>query len=56
MGERVGMFYGSANYDEDVFDDPFSFNILRDPNPHVASAATARTSASAPTWRAWRST
>ncbi len=34
-GERVGMFYGSANYDEDVFDDPFSFNILRDPNPHV---------------------
>ena len=34
-GERVGMFYGSANYDEEVFDDPFSFNILRDPNPHV---------------------
>ena len=34
-GERVGMFYGSANYDEDVFDDPFSFNIMRDPNPHV---------------------
>ena len=35
QGERVGLFYGSANYDEDVFDDPFSFNILRDPNPHV---------------------
>ena len=34
-GERVGLFYGSANYDEDVFDDPFTFNILRDPNPHV---------------------
>ena len=34
-GERVGMFYGSANYAEEVFDDPFSFNILRDPNPHV---------------------
>ncbi len=34
-GKRVGMFYGSANYDEEVFDDPFSFNILRDPNPHV---------------------
>ena len=29
------MFYASANFDEDVFDDPFSFNILRDPNPHV---------------------
>ncbi|GED99080.1 cytochrome P450 [Gordonia crocea] len=34
-GDRVGMFYGSANYDEDVFDDPFTFNVLRDPNPHV---------------------
>jgi len=35
-GARVGLFYASANFDEDVFDDPFSFNILRDPNPHVA--------------------
>ena len=34
-GQRVGLFYASANFDEDVFDDPFSFNILRDPNPHV---------------------
>lgn len=34
-GERVGMFYGSANFDEDIFDDPFTFNIMRDPNPHV---------------------
>ncbi|MCX6470447.1 MAG: cytochrome P450 [Corynebacteriales bacterium] len=34
-GDRVGMFYGSANYDEDVFTDPFTFDILRDPNPHV---------------------
>ncbi|WP_029759784.1 cytochrome P450 [Gordonia hirsuta] len=34
-GDRVGLFYGSANYDEDVFDDPFTFDILRDPNPHV---------------------
>lgn len=34
-GQRVGLFYGSANYDEDVFDDPFAFNIMRDPNPHV---------------------
>ncbi|MFW0788552.1 cytochrome P450 [Gordonia sp. CPCC 205333] len=34
-GQRVGMFYGSANYDDEVFDDPYSFNILRDPNPHV---------------------
>jgi cholest-4-en-3-one 26-monooxygenase len=35
-GQRVGLFYASANFDEDVFDDPFAFDILRDPNPHVA--------------------
>ncbi|WP_328399532.1 cytochrome P450 [Nocardia sp. NBC_00403] len=34
-GQRVGMFYSSANFDETAFDDPFTFNILRDPNPHV---------------------
>lgn len=34
-GQRVGLFYSSANYDEDVFDDPFAFNIMRDPNPHL---------------------
>lgn len=35
-GQRVGLFYSSANYDEEVFDRPFSFDILRDPNPHLA--------------------
>ncbi|WP_372733525.1 cytochrome P450 [Nocardioides sp.] len=35
-GQRAGLFYGSANYDEDVFDKPHEFNILRDPNPHLA--------------------
>ncbi|MCW2791186.1 MAG: Steroid C26-monooxygenase [Nocardioides sp.] len=35
-GERVGLFYGSANYDDDVFDDPYRFDITRSPNPHVA--------------------
>ena len=39
-GQRVVMFYRSANFDEDVFDDPFSFNILRDPNPHVGFGGT----------------
>lgn len=34
-GQRVGIFYASANFDEDVFDDPFRFDITRDPNPHV---------------------
>lgn len=36
QGQRVGLFYSSANYDEEVFDRPFSFDILRDPNPHLA--------------------
>jgi cholest-4-en-3-one 26-monooxygenase len=39
-GERVVMVYRSANFDEDVFDDPYEFNILRDPNPHVGFGGT----------------
>jgi cholest-4-en-3-one 26-monooxygenase len=39
-GQRVVMFYRSANFDEDVFDDPYRFNILRDPNPHVGFGGT----------------
>ncbi len=35
-GQRVGLFYASANFDETVFEDPFRFDITRDPNPHVA--------------------
>ena len=35
-GQRVGFFYASANHDEDVFENPHEFNILRDPNPHLA--------------------
>lgn len=34
-GQRVGLVYSSANFDETVFDDPFRFDITRDPNPHV---------------------
>ena len=34
-GQRVGMFYRSANFDEEVFDRPEQFNILRSPNPHL---------------------
>ena len=26
----------AANYDESVFDRPFEFDILRDPNPHLS--------------------
>ena len=36
QGQRVGLFYSSANYDEEVFTDPFRFDILRNPNPHLA--------------------
>ena len=39
-GQRVVMFYRSANFDEDVFEDPFTFNILRSPNPHVGFGGT----------------
>ena len=39
-GQRVVMFYRSANFDEDVFDDPFTFDIRRDPNPHVGFGGT----------------
>ncbi|BBY81718.1 cytochrome P450 [Mycolicibacterium pulveris] len=39
-GERVVMSYRSANFDEDVFEDPYTFNILRDPNPHVGFGGT----------------
>jgi cytochrome P450 len=35
QGERVLLFYASANRDEDVFDAPFSFRIDRHPNPHL---------------------
>jgi cholest-4-en-3-one 26-monooxygenase len=34
-GQRAGLFYSSANYDEDVFENPFRFDVLRDPNPHL---------------------
>jgi cholest-4-en-3-one 26-monooxygenase len=39
-GQRVVMFYRSANFDEEVFDNPHSFNILRNPNPHVGFGGT----------------
>ena len=38
-GDKVVLFYPSANRDEAVFDDPFAFDIGRDPNPHLAFGA-----------------
>ncbi|MGP3912213.1 cytochrome P450 [Nonomuraea sp. 10N515B] len=34
-GDKVLLFYNSANRDEVVFSDPDTFDITRDPNPHV---------------------
>ncbi len=38
-GDRVIMYYNSANRDEDVFDDPYTFDVRRDPNPHIGFGA-----------------
>jgi cytochrome P450 len=34
-GDKVVLLYGVANRDPRAFDDPESFDVLRDPNPHV---------------------
>ncbi|MCW2691138.1 MAG: putative cytochrome [Mycobacterium sp.] len=39
-GQRVVMMYRSANFDEEVFEDPFAFDIMRNPNPHVGFGGT----------------
>jgi cytochrome P450 len=38
-GEKVVMFYNSANRDERQFDDPFVFDVTRAPNEHVGFGA-----------------
>lgn len=35
-GETVAMWYPSANRDEDIFEDAYTFNVERDPNDHFA--------------------
>lgn len=34
-GDKLGLFYCSANRDETVFDEPGTFNLQRSPNPHL---------------------
>ena len=34
-GDKVCMFYLAANRDEEVFDEPYKFDVLRQPNNHV---------------------
>lgn len=38
-GDRVVLYYNSANRDESVFNDPHTFDITRSPNPHVGFGA-----------------
>ena len=35
-GDRMVLLYPSANRDEQIFDDPYTFDIRRNPNPHCA--------------------
>ena len=35
-GDELMLLYPSANRDEDVFEDPFRFDVARTPNEHVA--------------------
>jgi cytochrome P450 len=35
-GESVYLSYVSANFDEEVFDEPFRFDVGRDPNKHLS--------------------
>jgi len=34
-GDKVTIWYPSANRDEDIFDHPDTFDVARTPNPHV---------------------
>ena len=38
-GDKVVLFYNSANRDEDVFENPYRFDVRRNPNPHVGFGA-----------------
>ncbi|WP_039797965.1 cytochrome P450 [Nocardia araoensis] len=40
QGQRLGLFYSSANFDEEGFENPFTFDVLRSPNPHVGFGGT----------------
>ncbi len=38
-GDKVTMWYNSANRDEDTFSDPWTFDLRRTPNPHIGYGA-----------------
>ncbi len=35
-GDKISLWYISANRDETVFENPYTFDITRNPNPHIA--------------------
>jgi cytochrome P450 len=39
QGDKVLLFYNSANRDEAAFADPYRFDVRRSPNPHVGFGA-----------------
>ncbi|MEV0688095.1 cytochrome P450 [Nocardia sp. NPDC050378] len=39
-GQRLVMLYRSANFDEDVFENPEKFDIMRKENPHLSFGGT----------------
>src|SRR3954452_18397277 len=39
-GDRVGLYYAAANFDPDVFENPYQFDVRRDPNPHLGFGGT----------------
>ena len=50
-GDKIVMFYESANRDERVFDHPDTFDVVRPVNRlRSVSGPAVHTSASAPTW------
>ncbi len=38
-GDKMLLFYNSANRDEDAFDEPYRFDVRRSPNPHFGFGA-----------------
>jgi cytochrome P450 len=38
-GDKVVIWYVSADFDEEVFADPYAFDVGRRPNPHVVFGA-----------------
>ncbi|HXW34247.1 MAG TPA: cytochrome P450 [Acidimicrobiales bacterium] len=38
-GDKVLLFYNSANRDEEIFDEPYKFDVSRHPNPHLGFGA-----------------